>query len=130
MANANDPQVPTTLNIPSIVAFAVISFFAIRYFFFSAPASSTAPGAAGNGARNGRRVDFARIDAVTQMFPQMSRRDVEWDLLRNGGSVQATTDKILRDGRLETVRTFRCVCHFHDRGDLLLYRVDMAIPHT
>ncbi|KAI4163282.1 MAG: hypothetical protein LQ342_003017 [Letrouitia transgressa] len=27
------------------------------------------------------------------MFPQLSRRDIQWDLQRNGGSVQATTER-------------------------------------
>ncbi|KAL9598062.1 MAG: hypothetical protein Q9219_004756 [cf. Caloplaca sp. 3 TL-2023] len=29
------------------------------------------------------------------MFPQLSRRDIQWDLQLNGGSVQATTERVL-----------------------------------
>jgi len=49
------------------------------------------------------------------MFPQLSRRDIEWDLSRNGASVQATTERVLREGRLPAVsgdvdvRGERCV---------------------
>ena len=37
------------------------------------------------------------------MFPQVGRREIQWDLQRNGGSVAATTERILGSGRLETV---------------------------
>lgn len=36
------------------------------------------------------------------MFPQIGRREIIWDLQRNGGSVTATTERILGVG-LETV---------------------------
>jgi len=94
-----DASGQTTLNIPSIIGFAVLSILAIRYFFFSpssASSSSTAPGAR-------PRITPQKIDQVAMMFPQLSRRDIEWDLVRNGGSVQATTEKVLRSGRLEAV---------------------------
>lgn len=45
-----------------------------------------------------------KIDTVATMFPQLNRRDIEWDLVRNGGSVQATTERVLRSGRLDHVR--------------------------
>jgi len=94
----------TTLNIPSLLAFAVVSFLAIRYFFFSgAPASSFSSSAPPPGARNGRPIPPDKIEQVAMMFPQLARRDIEWDLVRNGGSVQATTEKVLRTGRLDTV---------------------------
>lgn len=44
-----------------------------------------------------------KIDTVAAMFPQLSRRDIEWDLVRNGGSAQATIEKVLRRGRLDNV---------------------------
>lgn len=37
------------------------------------------------------------------MFPQLDRRDVEWNLVNNGGSVQATTERVLTGGRLPAV---------------------------
>lgn len=36
------------------------------------------------------------------MFPQVERRSILWDLQRNGGNIQSTTERILA-GRLETV---------------------------
>ncbi|KAI5285716.1 hypothetical protein KEM55_000540 [Ascosphaera atra] len=36
------------------------------------------------------------------MFPQANRREVMWDLARNGGNVAATTERILTGGRLDT----------------------------
>ncbi|KAB8349830.1 hypothetical protein FH972_023843 [Carpinus fangiana] len=98
----DDPQ-QTTLNIPSLLAFALLSFFAIRYFFYS-PASSTSAAASraypGRAART-RPVSPEKIEIVHSMFPQVDRRRIEWDLVRNGGSVQATTEKVLREGRLD-----------------------------
>lgn len=38
---------------------------------------------------------------IQQMFPQVDRRTILWDLQRNGGSIQATTERVLA-GRLET----------------------------
>jgi len=50
-------------------------------------------------------VPLEKVETVAAMFPQLSRRDIEWDLQRNGGSVQATTERVLRDGRLSLVRS-------------------------
>ncbi|KAM5435874.1 hypothetical protein MferCBS31731_006132 [Microsporum ferrugineum] len=36
------------------------------------------------------------------MFPQLTRRELMWDLQRNGGSVAATTERILTGRGLET----------------------------
>lgn len=44
-----------------------------------------------------------QIEQVAQMFPQLSRREIMWDLQRNGGSVAATTERILTGRGLETV---------------------------
>lgn len=112
MSSSNDPQAQTTLNVPSLLAFAVISFFAIRYLFFSSSSASQNtsgfPGSAssssrGSGARRGPQVSADRVEQVVVMFPQLNRREVEWDLIRNGGSVAATTERVLREGRLPQV---------------------------
>jgi coupling of ubiquitin conjugation to ER degradation protein 1 len=95
----SSPSDPTTLNIPSLLAFAVISILAIRYLFFT-PSS---PGTTTNASSSGRRVPADRIEQVMVMFPQLQRRDVEWDLSRNGGSVASTTERVLREGRLPGV---------------------------
>jgi len=105
-----DTNTQPTLNIPSLFAFAVISFFAIRYLFFSssqnarnAPLASDAYPATASAGR--RRVPLEKVETIAAMFPQLSRGEIEWDLQRNGGSVQATTERVLRDGRLSLVRS-------------------------
>jgi coupling of ubiquitin conjugation to ER degradation protein 1 len=40
------------------------------------------------------------------MFPQLSTRDIMWDLQRNGGNVAATTERILTGRGLDTVCSF------------------------
>ena len=87
-----------TLSIPSLILFAALSALAIRYFFFS-PSSTSANGT----PRNSRTANPAHVEQIAQMFPQISRRDIMWDLQRNGGSVAATTERILSRGSLDTV---------------------------
>ena len=38
------------------------------------------------------------MDRVQQMFPQVGRRTIMWDLQRNGGNIAATTERILSRG--------------------------------
>jgi coupling of ubiquitin conjugation to ER degradation protein 1 len=106
MATDQDDQ---HINLPSLVVILVLSGLIIRYLFFSSP---TAPGA-GTGGRIGRlagggdavalmRSREAAVERILQMFPQVERRTVLWDLQRTGGSVAATTERILA-GRMETV---------------------------
>ncbi|CAF9935638.1 MAG: hypothetical protein HETSPECPRED_009854 [Heterodermia speciosa] len=35
------------------------------------------------------------------MFPQLDRRAIQWDLHRNGGSIAATTERVLSRGSLD-----------------------------
>lgn len=100
MSHSSSSSDPTTLNIPSLLVFAVISVFAIRYFFFTTPSSSLA---GSSGSSNGRRVPADRIEQVASMFPQVNRREIEYDLSRNGANVAATTERVLREGRLPMV---------------------------
>ncbi|PGH17844.1 hypothetical protein AJ80_04667 [Polytolypa hystricis UAMH7299] len=95
-----------SLNIPSLLTLAVVSFFVIRWIFSSSRSGSgsDAGGAGSNTQRRaGRRVvDPAQVEQIAQMFPQLNRRDVMWDLQRNGGSVAATTERVLAGVGLET----------------------------
>lgn len=88
-----------SLNIPSLLTLAVVSFFVIRWFFNrdDGPAGTTRPRGRGNA------VDPAQVEQISQMFPQLSTRDIMWDLQRNGGSAAATTERILTGRGLETV---------------------------
>lgn len=86
------------VSLPFVLILLVTIGLATRYFFSSPP---PAPAGA-RGAREATRRREAAADRVLQMFPQADRRAVLWDLARNGGSVQATTERMLA-GRLETV---------------------------
>ncbi|TKA70388.1 hypothetical protein B0A49_03747, partial [Cryomyces minteri] len=73
-----------TLNIPQLLAVLVVGFLAIRWYFFSAPSASGQQHARHHPP--GRSVNPAHVDQLTQMFPQLDRRSVMWDLQRNGGN--------------------------------------------
>lgn len=84
-----------TVNVPSLILVVVVTSLIVRYFFFSQRPSPT--------TSRGPRVDPAHIDHIATMFPQVDRRAIQWDLQRNGGSVPATTERILSRGFLDTV---------------------------
>ncbi|KAF7503514.1 hypothetical protein GJ744_003665 [Endocarpon pusillum] len=85
-----------TLSIPSLAFVAFLSFFIIRYFM-----SSRSTDTAAASRRAGQRFTGAQVEQLAQMFPQLSRRDIMWDLQRNGGSVAATTERVLGGRGLE-----------------------------
>lgn len=91
----SDDQVST----PYFLAILVIIGFIVRYLFFNggspAPQSSRSPEAI-------LRARELAVERIQQMFPQAERRSILWDLQRNGGNIQTTTERILA-GRLETV---------------------------
>ncbi|KAI9732584.1 MAG: hypothetical protein M1834_003920 [Cirrosporium novae-zelandiae] len=91
--STQDPAVAgDSINIPSLIAVIVVGFIVIRWFLGP---SSNGDASSGAGGRAGRRVDPRAVEQIISMFPQASRRDVEWDLRRNGGSVATTTERIL-----------------------------------
>lgn len=79
-----------TISYPSIVIVLAISYLLYRYLTGS---SSASPSSASS--RNGLRFTSAQVDQVAAMFPQLSRRDIMWDLQRNRGSVQGTIERVL-----------------------------------
>ncbi|KAJ5464164.1 Ubiquitin system component Cue [Penicillium sp. IBT 31633x] len=87
-----------SLNIPSLLTLAVVSYFVLRWFF----KRDDSPAGGGRGRGRGNVVDPAQVEQIAQMFPQLSTRDIMWDLQRNGGSVAATTERILTGRGLET----------------------------
>lgn len=92
-----------TISIPSLAFVAVLGYFIYRYFF--APSRSGADGGQSSSARPaGLRFTPAQVDQIAQMFPQLNRRDIMWDLHRNRGSVQATTERVLMGRGLDPVR--------------------------
>lgn len=88
-----------TLNIPQLIAVVLVGFLAIRWFL--SPAS---PNQNASSRNAGRQVNPAHVEQIAQMFPQLDRRAIVWDLLRNGGSLQATTERLLSGRSLDTVR--------------------------
>ncbi|KAI0202287.1 hypothetical protein F4808DRAFT_71485 [Astrocystis sublimbata] len=86
---AEEEQVSFT----SLVFIVVLGGLAIRYLFFT---SSTAPGAPRTrDAAASTRAREAAVERIQQMFPQLDRRTVLWELQRNSGNVAATTERIL-----------------------------------
>ncbi|KAJ5124027.1 uncharacterized protein N7515_007852 [Penicillium bovifimosum] len=73
-----------SLNIPSLLTLAVVSYFVLRWFFKRDDGSA----GGGRGRGRGNAVDPAQVEQIAQMFPQLSTRDIMWDLQRNGGVLQ------------------------------------------
>ena len=90
------PDQQQTLSVPSLLLLAAFAALTIRYFFFT-KTSNPPPRA------NPRAANPADVEQIATMFPQIGRRDIMWDLQRNGGSVNATTERILGRGSLDTV---------------------------
>ena len=82
-----------TISIPSIIFVSFLAFFLYRYF--TRPSSSTTSPTSRN------RFTAQQVEQVTAMFPQLPRRDIMWDLHRNGGSVPATTERLLAGRTLD-----------------------------
>ncbi|MCJ1234352.1 hypothetical protein MMC14_002313 [Varicellaria rhodocarpa] len=87
----------TSINIPQLLIVLVLSGLAIRYFFFSRP-TTTSPSRSSPRGRAARPED---VEQIASMFPQVGRREIMWDLQRNGGSVAATSERILGPAGLE-----------------------------
>lgn len=88
------------INLPSLVVIIVLSGLIVRYLFFSSPSSPSSRQPRDSLSQLRQRE--AAVERIQQMFPQVDRRTILWDLQRNGGSIAATTEKIL-SGRMETV---------------------------
>jgi coupling of ubiquitin conjugation to ER degradation protein 1 len=86
------------ISLPYFLIILVILGLIVRYLFFNG--SSTQSVRSPESFLRSREVAVERIQ---QMFPQAERRAILWDLQRNGGNLQNTTERILA-GRLETVR--------------------------
>jgi len=89
----------TSINIPQLLAVALVGFLAIRWFLNKPPTSSSSASSSSNSRSNA--VDGAKIEQVSAMFPQLDQRQIAWDLSRNGGNVAATSERILSGRGLE-----------------------------
>lgn len=101
-----------SINLAQIIALIVIGYFAVQAIrSWLSPRDASQTGASGDTSRranNGSRVNPAHVEQVAQMFPQLDRRTIMWDLQRNGGSVQATTERVLTGRGLENVSPLYC----------------------
>lgn len=88
------------ISLPYFVGVLVFAGLVIRYLFFTGSSSQPTTRSPEAFLRS-REVAVERIQ---QMFPQTDRRSILWDLQRNGGNIQGTTERILA-GRLEMVST-------------------------
>lgn len=89
------------INIPTLVVVVVLGGLVFKYLFWPSNAS---PGTSGQGrdSLSQQRQREAAVERIQQMFPQVERRTILWDLQRNGGSIAATTEKIL-SGTIQAV---------------------------
>lgn len=86
------------ISLPYLVVILLVTAFVIRFLFFS-PAPPPPPR---QSAQSVLRIREAAVERIQQMFPQVDRRTILWDLQRNGGNIQGTSERILA-GRMETV---------------------------
>ncbi|MCJ1341369.1 hypothetical protein MMC09_006665 [Bachmanniomyces sp. S44760] len=84
------------VNIPQLLAVLVTAFLIYRFFFSSSSSSSSAS------SSQRSRINEASVEQILNMFPQLERRTVIWDLQRNGGSVAATTERVLGGRALDS----------------------------
>jgi coupling of ubiquitin conjugation to ER degradation protein 1 len=94
-----------TIGLPQLLILLVVGALAIRYFFFSS--GNTSSQNRSTTSANNIRAREADVERIQQMFPQVSRRSIMWDLQRNGGNVVATTERILSGRGLEVVSPAR-----------------------
>ncbi|KAF2623664.1 hypothetical protein BU25DRAFT_400225 [Macroventuria anomochaeta] len=86
-----------SINIPQVIVFAVVAFLVYRWYSSKPSANGTRPA-----ANRSVRINPAQIDTIAQMFPQLNRRDIAWDLQRNGGNAAATTERVLSGRSLDS----------------------------
>ncbi|KAI0553470.1 hypothetical protein F4679DRAFT_580692 [Xylaria curta] len=91
-----DEQVSFT----SLVLIVVLGGLVIRYLFFPSSAAGS-EAHRGRDSAAGSRAREAAVERIQQMFPQLDRRAILWELQRSGGNMAATTERIL-SGRMET----------------------------
>lgn len=106
----------------SSIAF-VLGLAFIIYRYFSSPSSSDTTSSASSRPQ-GQRYTDAQVDQVVAMFPQLSRRDIAWDLQRNRGNVDGTIERILSGRGLDAVCA--ATLRTHGKGIRLLTYVFQA----
>lgn len=88
-----------SFGFPQLILIFLVGGLTIRYFFFSTGLSSSTSRDSNNAID--LRAREADIERIQQMFPQVPRRNIMWDLQRNGGNVAATIERVLSGRGLE-----------------------------
>ncbi|KAK3624419.1 hypothetical protein LTR56_021043 [Elasticomyces elasticus] len=83
----------TSINLPQILAVALVGFLAIRWYLNKSPSTPGSPGS--SSSRRGQQLDLTKVEQLAAMFPQLERRSIAWDLQQNGNSVPATSERVL-----------------------------------
>lgn len=120
---ANDGQ----FGLPSLLVAIVIAGLIYKYAWPAGGNGHDAAAGGSNGARDSAsqaRQREAAVERIQQMFPQVDRRTILWDLQRNGGSIATTTERIL-SGTVQPVSHHCCwlflfLSLFASRSSLLL----------
>lgn len=103
------------ISLPYFLAILVVFGLFIRYLF-----GGSAPQQPARSPEAVMRSREVAVERIQQMFPQAERRSILWDLQRNGGNIQNTTERILA-GRLDTVCVVFCASpDFFDTSGKLL----------
>ncbi|KAI5783884.1 hypothetical protein DFH27DRAFT_577705 [Peziza echinospora] len=110
-SNSSPEDTSAPLGLPQLAVFLLLGYLLFRWYNSSAPKPPT-PGTTGTSntttppplARTPRPQDLARLnqraEVVHGMFPQIPLSAIKYELQRNGGSVETTTEKILANGYL------------------------------
>lgn len=110
----------STLNIPQLLVIIVVSFLIFRWY--NSPSSAQGQQRPAGSRNAAPRVNPAAVEQISQMFPQLDRRQIMWDLSRNGNNVAATTERVLSGRGLETV------CHHFDSKERLTDNLQKPPP--
>ncbi|KAF9881816.1 cue domain containing protein [Colletotrichum karsti] len=87
------------ISLPYLIVILLLTAFVIRFLFFS-PSPPPSASVSRQSTQSVLRTREAAVERIQQMFPQVDRRTILWDLQRNGGNIQATSERILA-GRME-----------------------------
>ncbi|KAF2405492.1 hypothetical protein EJ06DRAFT_486302 [Trichodelitschia bisporula] len=88
-----------SFSLPQLAVLLVIGFLVLRWILWPSDRNAQRPPGWSNTRTRG--VNPAHVEQIAQMFPQLSRRDIIWDLQRNGGNVGETTERVLSGRGLE-----------------------------
>ncbi|KAK6331061.1 hypothetical protein TWF718_003251 [Orbilia javanica] len=97
-SSSSSEDMAGSIGVPQLIFCAIVAVLFYRYVLSPSQASG---GSGSTGQRRPRpTVSQADIESVRAVFPHISMAAIRWDLEKNGGSVPATTEKILNDGFL------------------------------